>query len=99
VVLVFLALSAGAMFGDLLGSFIKRRLGGERGASYPLLDIYVFVAMSIAFVAAFQTRWFAWHYIDGWGWLGLVAILVMTPLLHRAVNIVGFKMGKKKVPW
>ncbi len=99
VLLVFLALSVGAMLGDLLGSFVKRRIGGERGASYPALDISVFIAMAILFVALFQSGWFSEHYLDGWGWLGLVAILVVTPLLHRAVNIIGFKMGKKKVPW
>ncbi|NLL10891.1 MAG: CDP-archaeol synthase, partial [Methanomicrobiales archaeon] len=29
----------------------------------------------------------------------LAAILVLTPLLHRTVNIIGYKVGLKKVPW
>ncbi|MFH0816975.1 MAG: CDP-2,3-bis-(O-geranylgeranyl)-sn-glycerol synthase [Methanobacteriota archaeon] len=99
ILLVFLFLSVGAMLGDLLGSFVKRRLGGERGASYPVLDIYVFVAMAILFVALFQNGWFTEHYLSDWGWLGLVTVLSLTPLLHRGVNVIGFKMGKKKVPW
>jgi CDP-2,3-bis-(O-geranylgeranyl)-sn-glycerol synthase len=96
---VLLALSSGAMLGDLAGSFVKRRLGGERGASYPVLDIYVFVGMAILFAFALAPGWFGEHYLDGWGWVGLVMVLVMTPLLHRGVNVIGYKMGKKKVPW
>jgi CDP-2,3-bis-(O-geranylgeranyl)-sn-glycerol synthase len=29
----------------------------------------------------------------------LVAILIITPVLHRVVNIIGYKMGVKDVPW
>jgi len=28
-----------------------------------------------------------------------IVILVLTPLLHRTVNIIGYKLGLKKVPW
>src|SRR5437762_537552 len=31
--------------------------------------------------------------------LGLLAIIVITPALHRAVNLVGYRMGKKHEPW
>ena len=31
--------------------------------------------------------------------IGAVAILVITPPLHRGVNIIGFAMKKKDVPW
>ena len=31
--------------------------------------------------------------------LGLLAIIVITPALHRAANLVGYRMGKKHEPW
>jgi len=36
-------LTIGAVFGDLLGSFIKRRLNYKNGASFPILDQYGFL--------------------------------------------------------
>jgi hypothetical protein len=29
----------------------------------------------------------------------MVVVLILSPLLHLAVNFVGFKLGKKKEPW
>jgi CDP-2,3-bis-(O-geranylgeranyl)-sn-glycerol synthase len=29
----------------------------------------------------------------------LLAVLIITPVLHRGVNIIGYKLGLKKVPW
>src|SRR5437667_105251 len=31
--------------------------------------------------------------------LRLVAIIVITPALHRAVNLLGYRIGKKHEPW
>jgi len=31
--------------------------------------------------------------------VAILTILVLTPLVHRAVNIAAYKMGKKPVPW
>ena len=39
------------------------------------------------------------HYIDGASIIGLITLLIVVPILHRSVNIIGFKMGKKKEPW
>ena len=32
-------------------------------------------------------------------WEGVVAILIVTPLIHRAVNIIGYKFKMKSVPY
>ena len=47
----------------------------------------------------FQFDWFMTHYIEGDYIFGLVFIIILIPLLHRLTNIIGFKMGKKEVPW
>jgi CDP-2,3-bis-(O-geranylgeranyl)-sn-glycerol synthase len=29
----------------------------------------------------------------------LIGILIITPLLHRAFNLIGYAIGVKEVPW
>jgi len=45
------ALPAGAMLGDILASFVKRRTGRERGAAFPLVDQPDFVVVALALTA------------------------------------------------
>jgi CDP-2,3-bis-(O-geranylgeranyl)-sn-glycerol synthase len=97
--LVIFLLACGAMFGDALGSFIKRRQGKEPGSPYPGLDQYDFLIGTWLLIIIFQYQWFFDHFIEGIHIFGLIAIIIITPLLHRVVNIIGYKMGKKDVPW
>lgn len=97
--LVIFLLPFGALLGDILGSYIKRRKGIERGQKAPGLDQYDFLIGTILLVGVFQTYWFLAHYIYGYAILGLIAVLILTPVLHRIVNILGYKIGKKEVPW
>ncbi len=93
------ALAFGALLGDVLGSFVKRRLGMEKGRRAPVLDQYDFVLGAFLLTAVLFPGWVAANYVRGEALWGLVLILVLTPLLHRAVNIVGYRMGRKEVPW
>jgi len=43
--------------------------------------------------------WSVPRFFSGDAFLGLLAIIVITPALHRAVNLVGYRMGKKHEPW
>ena len=93
---VVLLLTGGAMSGDALGSFIKRRLGAPSGARTFLLDQLPFVLLPIAI------GWFAFpsvfastfNSLEAWAWL-----LVFTLGLHALFNYVGYWTGLKKVPW
>ena len=96
---VVLSLGFGAMLGDSMGSFVKRRLDIRQGDKAPVLDQYNFVAGAIILVLIFQSGWFIDHYIEGNGIFGLALFLIVVPLLHRGVNIIGYKLGKKNVPW
>ena len=97
-VIVF-TLSFGALLGDMLGSFIKRRLDRKRGAKTPILDQYDFLIGAYILVLVVDWNWFVSSFITGTAFLALVAVLVVTPILHRGMNILGYKMGKKKEPW
>jgi CDP-2,3-bis-(O-geranylgeranyl)-sn-glycerol synthase len=94
-----LSLGFGSMIGDSFGSFVKRRIGRERGAKAPVLDQFNFVLGAIVLILIFRPGWFVEHYIDDNGIFGLILFLVVVPLLHRGVNIIGYKLGKKNVPW
>jgi CDP-2,3-bis-(O-geranylgeranyl)-sn-glycerol synthase len=93
--LMVLALSAFSMLGDLAGSFIKRRIGRAPGAESLFLDQYPFALFSLAFFYII----FLPQAKVLFPWEGVVAILIVTPLIHRAVNIIGYKFKMKSVPY
>jgi len=91
-------LAFGALLGDLGGAFVKRRLRKPRGAKAPGLDQYDFVVGALLLSLALPA-WSVPRFFEGDGLLGLVAIILITPALHRAVNILGYRMGRKHEPW
>jgi len=84
-----LLLSIGALVGDMLGSFIKRRFGLKRGAPVPLLDQYDFLIIAIAFATFIQTPTLA----------QIAVLLVLTPLIHLSANFIAFTLKLKKEWW
>jgi len=96
---VIVVLATGSMLGDMAGSFIKRRLDIGRGDKAPLLDQYGFLLCSFLLSLLFYPDWFLRNFWRGDGWISLLAVLIITPVLHRGVNIIGYKLGLKKVPW
>jgi len=85
------AMGLGAMVGDCLGSFIKRRLGLRPGARAPLLDQLPFLLVALLFAYIAHVYW-----IDVWQTLFLVAL---TPALHYLTNVAAYLMKLKSVPW
>ena len=88
-------LATGALLGDLCKSFFKRRLGKERGARWPLADMYDFVAGALILTLLLYPSWIVANITLP----VLIFILILTPLLHRTVNIIGYYLGVKEVPW
>ncbi|MGB6442957.1 MAG: CDP-2,3-bis-(O-geranylgeranyl)-sn-glycerol synthase [Thermoplasmata archaeon] len=93
---VLAILTFGAMTGDALGSFLKRRLGRESGARTLLLDQLPFVLVPIAIGLAAYPALFLGVFES---WEAVLWLLVYTLGLHAAFNWVGYKAGLKKVPW
>jgi len=96
---IIACLSTGAILGDLCGAFIKRRLGMERGQKAPVLDQYDFVAGAFLFTAIFFPDWIWSTYFEGAHIAAFIFIIVTMFVIHRSVNIIGYKMGLKKEPW
>jgi CDP-2,3-bis-(O-geranylgeranyl)-sn-glycerol synthase len=88
-------LATGALLGDLCKSFFKRRLGKERGAKWPIADMYDLVAGALLMVLIFDPEWL----FANMTLLVFILILILTPFLHRAVNIIGYRFRVKEVPW
>ena len=99
------SLSLGALAGDLVESFMKRRLGKNRGEKWLVADQLDFVtgACCLCFLGSEALRrggispgnWFletfsVWH---------VVFLFLFTPFLHYSINYVGYKLGLKEVPW
>ena len=91
-------LAFGALLGDLAGAFVKRRMHLPRGAKASGLDQYDFVLGALLLSLAIPS-WSVPRFFSGDALLGLLAIIVITPALHRAVNLVGYRIGKKHEPW
>ena len=91
-------LAFGALLGDLAGAFIKRRLHKPRGAKARGLDQYDFVVGGLLLSLAVPA-WSVPRFYSGDASFGLLAIILITPALHRAVNVLGYRMGKKHEPW
>ncbi|MBN1323274.1 MAG: CDP-2,3-bis-(O-geranylgeranyl)-sn-glycerol synthase [Methanotrichaceae archaeon] len=92
---VLLGLSLGSMLGDLTASFLKRRLGMKRGDSLFMVDQLDFVLGSWALTLLFSPTWYLQHFTSPI----ILIVLLVTPVLHRLTNIIGYKMGAKKEPW
>jgi CDP-2,3-bis-(O-geranylgeranyl)-sn-glycerol synthase len=89
------SLPLGAMLGDILASFLKRRTGRERGAVFPVVDQLDFVVVALALTAIAATGWF----LDTFTPAVVVAVLVLTPILHVATNALAYAVGLKDEPW
>ena len=82
-------LALGALLGDLMGSFVKRRLGIERGGALPGLDQLGFVVIALLLASPVEVP----------SWQVIVAIFLITPALHLATNFIGYKLGLKSRPY
>lgn len=88
------------LLGDSTGSFVKRRRGlkreGDVSSKAPLLDTLPFAIMVFLFgqlflgssvLAASELR------------LPMIVLILITPILHRSFNLIGYKIGWKDVPY
>lgn len=90
-------LGFGAILGDSLKSFFKRRVGIASGKAWPFFDQVDFV------IGAWIASWFITGLEDAFSssgtWMYFVVALIITPLLHLFSNVVAYKLGLKKVWW
>lgn len=82
-------LSVGAIVGDMVASFFKRRNEIREGTEVLFLDQLDFVIGGMIFGSIFYIPEF----------YEIIAVGVLTLIVHKFSNYVAFKMKLKKVPW
>jgi len=92
---VLLGLSFGAMLGDIVAAFFKRRLGLKRGAKLFIIDQLDFVIGAWVLTMLLAPEWFWANFTP----VIIVTVLIITPILHRITNIIGYRIGAKREPW
>ncbi|MFC5134262.1 MULTISPECIES: CDP-2,3-bis-(O-geranylgeranyl)-sn-glycerol synthase [Haloferacaceae] len=90
-----LGLAFGAMIGDIGASFLKRRSGRERGASFPGLDQLDFVVGALLSALLVAPGWTTAVFTLP----VLAVVVVMTPVLHVVTNVAAYALGLKNEPW
>jgi len=82
-------LGFGALFGDMVESFFKRRLGIKRGTPLPLLDQWDFLIGALVFsslIVQIPSK-------------DIVILFIITPAIHFGTNFLSNRAGLKDVPW
>ena len=82
-------LSLGALMGDLLGSFLKRRLNLKPGAALPISDQIDFVLVALLFSLLIRPPTFT----------DALIIVILTGPIHLLINIAAYLLGLKETPW
>lgn len=86
--LIGLAMGGGILFGDLVKSFCKRRLGIADGGRWIPFDQLDFLG-ALFFVSIFFVPPFP-HFI---------VILIVSPLLSIIIDLIGYRLGLRDVWW
>ncbi len=82
-------LSVGALLGDLIGSFFKRRADIKSGNPAPMLDQLGFIIMALIIASPVMQA----------SALYVVILISMTLGIHWISNAMGYLLGLKKHPW
>ena len=90
-------MGTGAMLGDLVKSFFKRRLNVQSGRPFPPFDQLDFIAGAL--VMYYILGPYVLNDFYQLSWQTLVIIVVLTPLAHLSLNVIGYKLGLKNVWW
>lgn len=101
-----LAMGLGALVGDAVKSYFKRKSGRARGKPWIGPDQLDFVVGGLLFAAVAGLLVGSAPGRDTWTYTWFVAmwavplfIVIATPLLHWIVNVIGYKLGLKREPW
>lgn len=82
-------LSIGAMAGDIFKSFLKRRIGLERGSHWAIADQWDFILGGLILSSLVRIPELE----------VVLVLLIITIFMHSITNILAYKLKLKKVPW
>lgn len=82
-------LSLGALIGDLVGAFIKRRMGMPRGHPAPILDQLDFILGALVLVSIIYPVSLE----------QVIFLVLVTPPIHLFANFLAYQLKLKSHPW
>lgn len=82
-------IAVGAVLGDLLGAFVKRRLKMKPGSSFPVVDQLDFVLGGLLLGS----------FLFPMSWLAILVVVLVTPPIHLGTNFGAYVLGLKKTYW
>jgi len=85
-------ISLGALIGDLIHSFVKRRFGIPEGSPLPIADQLDFVLGALFFYFIFPKS-------QSPSLLTIAIIFLVTLPLHLLTNFIAYELGLKKTRW
>jgi CDP-2,3-bis-(O-geranylgeranyl)-sn-glycerol synthase len=83
------AMGLGAVLGDLLGAFVKRRLSIEPGRAFPVVDQLDFVLGGLVLSYPFFPM----------SLFSILIVVLVTPPIHLGTNLGAYLLGLKKTYW
>lgn len=83
------AQATGAILGDLISSFMKRRNNYAPGSSMPIVDQLDFITLAVILSYPFQAT----------NLLSVLIIMVITVPIHYGTNYIAWLLKLKKNPW
>ncbi|TXT56734.1 MAG: CDP-archaeol synthase [Candidatus Thorarchaeota archaeon] len=86
---IAILMSFGALTGDMVGSFLKRRIDVKSGNPSPVMDQLGFIIMALLFASPFIQP--APIYV--------IILVSFTLAIHWISNALGYLLGLKKNPW
>lgn len=87
--LVGILLSLGALLGDALKSFLKRRVGIQSGTAWIPFDQIDYAIGAVALLSVYVFV----------GWINIGIIILTSLLLHLLTNLIGYFLKIRKQPW
>ena len=81
--------ATGAILGDLISSFLKRRYDYKPGSSMPIVDQLDFITLAVILSYPFQAT----------NLLSVAIIMIITLPIHHGTNYVAWLLKLKKNPW
>lgn len=85
-----LLMAVGAVSGDIIVSFVKRRIGLSPGSPFPVADQLGFILAAMALASLVPPRP---------TWERVIAIIVATVPIHLITNIFAWLLKLKRNPW
>ncbi len=90
-------MGSGAILGDMTKSFLKRRLNIDSGRPFPPFDQLDFIMGAL-----FLYYLVGPHILNDFyflAWETFLIILVLTPIVHLTLNVIGYALDMKDVWW